>query len=239
MGNTWTKDSLHFGDAIRIGAAICICEEDSVYVDGLLSELERMRVDVAWLANNCKLETVDKLRAFPRTVSVTNFSGSFHNCLRNYPFEALENGYDWIIQWDADEIWEPKAPRKLRNILKNQQMIQVRMAHVWEQNGEKFITLDMGDEKDRIYNTQYKWRYLQRVVAGPTNFDEDLRPSKADIWIIHDGYSTPEKRQFHKERWNRLHGQSVGRNPYGHWNRITDHDFRPTLIPYDEFVSKL
>src|SRR3990167_8330804 len=222
MGSTWVKNQGYPGSS-RLGVAICICEEDAHYLDQLLPELERIKADVAWLANNCSGETKGRIYDFGRTVAMTEFDGSFHNCLRNYPFEALEKRCDWILQHDADETFEPKFLEKLKYALDGQMMLSVKMCHVWEEDGKRYLTTDMGDEKDRLYNTKYKWRYLQKVVAGPTNFDAELEPEKSDLWIIHWGYSTSEKRSFHKQRWDRLHGKSVGRNPYGHWNRITAH----------------
>jgi hypothetical protein len=209
------------------------------YLDQLLPEIERIGADVAWLANLCSDATIKRLHDFPRTVSVTVMNVSFHNCLRNYPFEALEKDHDWVMQMDADETLEPNAQEKLAFALGKQPMLKMKMAHVWEADGKRYLTTDMGDEKDRLYNTTYKWRYLQKVVAGPTNFDIEVNPEQSNIWVIHWGYSTPEKRSFHKQRWDRLHGRSVGRNPYGLWSAINDPSFAPEIVPYDDFIKKL
>src|SRR3990167_3748389 len=100
---------------MKIGASIPICGRDEEWLDQLLPEIERMDVDVAWLLNRCGKEMTDRIRAFPRTVALHSYDGIYHNCLRNYPMEHLvTQGYDWMLQWDADETWEPRAPEKLR-----------------------------------------------------------------------------------------------------------------------------
>lgn len=214
---------------MRIGAAICICEQDAHYLPALLPELERMNVDVAWLANNCSDETVKILNDFTRTVGVHRHEGIFNNCLRNYPLDILKKaGYDWCIQWDADEMWEKDAPQKLQTILRDQILIQVRMAHVWEKDGN-WLTTDWASERDRIYNLKYQWLYLQRVVAGATLIDAELITTPEDIWMIHWGYSSKEKREHHKKRWDRIHGNSTGKNPYGMWDTITQEGYEPKL----------
>ena len=222
---------------LRVGAGIPLCEEDVEYLPQLFAEIERMDVEVAWLLNNCSPETIQRVREFKRTYWWREFNGDFHNCLRNFPLEAMEHDFDWFIQWDADETWEPGAPEKLRQILnthKQYGLIQVRMAHAWEHEGEMLYTTDWASERDRVYNMSkdFRWRYLSKVIAGPTNlFNGDCRTENpVNLWMLHWGYSTNEKRQHHKRRWDRLHGISVGRNPYGQWDTITKSGYVPDLI---------
>jgi len=224
-----------------IGAAIPICEKDSVYLDTLLPEIERMGVDVAWLANNCSEKTVDKLKRFKRTISVDVHDGSFNNCMRQYPLDALKKaGYEWMLQWDADETWEKFAPGKLRRLLKDQKMITVRMAHVWEMEDGRYVTMDWSTERDRIYNLKYSWVYNSAVTAGPTCLDEEVKNGYPEnVWMIHWGYSTDEKRKSHKIRWDTNHGRSIGKNPYGQWNTITEEGYVPNLVSYEQFQRQL
>ena len=139
-----------------------------------------------------------------------------------------------------DETWEPKAPEKLREALKDQKMVTVRMAHVWEKGENKFVTMDWASERDRIFNLKHNWGYLHKVVAGPTLLDE-MTPTMqtADIWMIHWGYSTAEKRKAHKIRWDLNHGHSVGKNPYGMWKTINELGYEPKLTDYQKFIKML
>ena len=210
------------------------------YLPQLLAEIGRLEVDVAWLANNCSEASKAKLGRFKRTVGIYSYDGPFHNCLRQYPLDILKSaGYDWAIQWDADETWEPSAPKKLRKFLKDQALIQVRMAHAWEKNGKDYLTTDWAAERDRIYNLKYRWVYTQRVVAGATCLDGEVEVSQVNLWMIHWGYSTDKKRQQHKVRWNLNHGNSVGKNPYGMWDTITQEGYEPKLEGFESFISKL
>lgn len=224
---------------MRIAASIPICEEDREWLDQLLSEIERMDVDVAWLLNNCSEETITTIKRFRKTVATYEYNGSYHNCLRNYPLEALDQlGYDWALQWDSDEIWEPKAPSKLRNVLASNPlapMFQIKMAHLW---GDDQVMTSFAAERDRIFNLKYKWVYMDKVVAGPTCLTS-IKERMADLWMIHYGYSTPERRLQHKNRWDRNHGKSVGKNPYSLWKTISDPLFKPELLGYNEFISAL
>lgn len=224
----------------KIAASIPVCEEDKDYLDMCFAEIARMDVSVAWLANNCSEETLQKLRDFRRTVGVSVQDGYFNNCMRNYPMEILQNlDFDWMLQWDVDETWEPKAPGKLRSVLADQQMLQVRMGHVWMKDNETYITTDFSSERDRVYNLKYPWMYLSKVVAGPTCMNSPNNPTPVPVWMVHWGYSTLEKRQTHKQRWDVNHGRSVGKNPYGHWQTISQPDYEPKLTPFDEFIDKL
>ena len=225
---------------MKIGAAICICEADTYLLAPLFNELQRMDFDVAWLANNVSQETLDKLKNFPNTVECVIYNGSFHNCLRQYPLDILKlHGYDWCVQMDMDEIWEPKAPQKLKKILKDQKMITVRMAHIWQKEGRHYVTTDWASERDRIYNLKYDWVYLSKVVAGASLIGDNPDPKVEDIWMIHFGYMSPELRRRHKIRWDANHGKSVGKNPYGMWDTITQEGYEPKLTLYTEFLDSL
>lgn len=225
---------------MKIGAAICLCEQDAYYLPPLFNEIERMDVDVAWLLNNCSQETIEKINNFPRTVGSYIYNGSFHNCLRQYPLDILKKeGYEWCIQWDADETWEPNASQKLRKVLKDQKMITVKMAHIWQKEGRHYITTDWASERDRIYNLHYDWVYLSRVVAGATLLGVSFEPEIVDVWMIHWGYMTQTKRLQHKARWDANHGKSVGKNPYGQWKTITEEGYEPHLTLYTEFIKTL
>ena len=224
----------------KIGFAIPICEQDKDYLQIILPEIKRMGGDVSWLANDCSEETIKQLKDFERTVSIDIKDGSFNNCMRNYPMEALKKkGYEWCIQMDMDETWESDAPGKLRRILKDQKLIQVRMGHVWEKNSEKYITTDWASIRDRIYNLKYEWYYMDRVVAGAKTLDDKYEPTLENIWMIHWGYSTQEKRLKHKARWDANHGHSAGKNPYGQWKTITQEGYEPKLIHFDDFLKEL
>ena len=221
---------------LKLGAAIPICEQDTAYLGVLLPEIERMGMDVAWLANNCSTGTVERLRGFSRTVGVHEHHGSYNNCLRNYPMEILKaKGCDWLVQWDADELWEPEAPERLRAAIKDQKAITVRMGHIW---GES-VTTDWASERDRLYNLKYPWIYTDKVIAGARLLDQEWTPEVVDVWMIHYGYSTPELRKSHKIRWDLNHGHSVGKNPYGQWNTINQENYTPNLVEYSEFISGL
>lgn len=223
---------------MQIGAAIPICEKDAHYLPVLLPEIERMQVDVAWLANNCSEETIEKLASFSRTVAVEVYDGIFHNSLRQYPLDELKaKGYDWCIQWDADETWEELAPQKLTDLLTTQQLVQVRMAHVWEKDGKNYVTTDWAAERDRIYNLKYNWFYTSRVIAGATLLDEPVITTPLDIWMLHWGYATAERRAYHKTRWDRIHGNSAGKNPYGMWDTITQEGYEPKLLDFDDYYK--
>jgi hypothetical protein len=231
---------------MRIVASIPICEEDVGYLPSLFTEIERMDVDASWVMNNCSPETVERIRSFSRTVWQREFNVSFHNCLRNFSLEAVELSYDWLIQWDADETWEPDAPEKIRKMLSqkgNYGLVPVRMAHAWDKDGETYFTTDWAAERDRIYNMdkRYRWRYLNRVTAGPTNlYGGDERPKDPlNLWMLHWGYQTKEKRDFHKKRWDKLHGISMGKNPYGQWSTITQAGYEPHLIDYKTLIKNI
>ena len=57
----------------KIGAAIPICEQDKDYLPVIFSELDRLDVDVSWLANNCSPETIKNLLSFERTKGIREY----------------------------------------------------------------------------------------------------------------------------------------------------------------------
>jgi hypothetical protein len=221
---------------MKIGIFLCICEEDAIrWLDQLLPNLEAIGLPVSWYADHCSPETLVRLRSMPFTLAVHDEQVKpFSEQSKEIAFDAL-SGFDWAVQMDSDETWQTDAGELLRQALASTSNLLVRcpMVTMWEHEGKMMVRTDLGSQRYRIriYNLAYRWHWADPVTNGPyaIGYTGDAQPFDIPVRVFHWGYSTPALRLMHKERWDRIYGSHIGRNPYGLWNQITDPNDKPVL----------
>lgn len=214
----------------RIGVYTSICEEDVVWIPQYLKEIERLGLDFVMHFDRCTDETKKRIKAHPRCVGSTeqdDHAREFSETDKQKAHDKLiELGYDWSMAWDMDETWEKDMPAKLDMVraCTDYDYIIVHFFHLW--GDSKHIRVD--EEFGRGSRTKFQnlksfdWKWRSHVVNGPSAVGNKgyqwCRMGWMNIHCIHWGLMTPELRQFHKDRWDRIYGHhSDNGNPYGFW----------------------
>ena len=193
----------------QVVAIVPIHQRDAdLYLNQLFKEFDRLDWDVVWHINNMDKETTSKIIDHPRTLGYSlSLDGVFVDSDRNAAVEiAQSSGAPWISPHDADETLEPCAPTMLQDMLKRKHHYVVRWYNIWEvkEDGTLMIRVDgafMG-YKARFYPVN-PWKYEYRGVASLYPVGNNWCP-REDSWlrILHWGFSTPESRQWHYNRWD-------------------------------------
>jgi hypothetical protein len=155
--------------------------------------------------------------------------------------ELVRQGFDWAIQWDADETWAVPFWEPLRGFLSSQKAdsVDVRWVNLWGEKTHARTDDHFGRggncyTRTKLYRIgeNVKWVFKSSVVYGPSpqvngNWIEHTTSYCPGLHCVHWGYRTPELREEHRVRWNRVYGHHWdGKNPYGLWDYLTD----PTVL---------
>lgn len=239
-----------------IVAVTPVCEEDACWLPQFMREAESINVEVAWFLDNVSDSTERTIRDWSRTIGFALLKDNgvkFSEVFRTFPTNiAVESGASHFMPWDIDETygpevkdllrhiveWEPKPPNKIWTFHKYE---------VW-QDSYPFPLIRCDEPFSPFYGYRHKlypcrppgggeWRYAFHT-NGPIRYlpngeRTELQYEKTDGRVIHWGFSTPELRGMHCDRWNRLYEQ----NPYGTWQAAIDEDRKPWLLPLFPWMS--
>ena len=144
-------------------------------------------------------------------------------------------GFRWALSWDTDETFERDAAGKLLELgRRNDVCLKLPFVVAWDESSRIRVNspFSTGEAwKHAAYNlgTGGAWRFVDAAVKGPKLYPRGRRRGPArveaecfNLMKIHWGYMTEELRRFHKERWDRIYGAVVGKNPYGLWDFLLD-----------------
>lgn len=240
---------------MNAGIYTSICEEDHIWIDQYLAEIERLRFPFAINLDGCSRQTKLRLiqhRLCAGATSNDNPKKEFDETQKQGILEIISGkGFDWAIPLDMDETFETDFTNRLGQIDTNAyDVINIRWVNLWE--SKEHIRTDgpfANASRDKFYNLKnYRWRHLQKAVNGPTAFPKNTsrirrttivepRTFKTDIIAcIHWGLMTRELRELHKERWDRIYGKAVGRNPYQWWNHSLDEGNFPPVLEKHNYI---
>lgn len=232
----------------QVVAVIPIHQRDAdLYLDQLMAEITRLDWDATWHLNGLAPEVVVRIANWPRTVgySLARSNDPFVDIDRNYALKmAMESGAPWISPHDADETLEPNAPEILKELLKTPAHIVTKWYNIWKVDSEGLhIRMDgqFFGYKARFYHTGgYKYCYRMNSASVYPDKGYDWPPRvDSGLRILHWGFSTPESRLWHFNRWD-------GKINSSYWKGLVDpvmalqcslQVFDPNLT-HDEFYGR-
>lgn len=223
-----------------------ICEEDEIWIDQYLAEVERLKLPFAMNFDRCSQRTKDRLQNHPCCAAKTyqdrkrqEFTEDSKQAIFNLVVAA---GFDIGLAWDVDETYEKNAPEKLEQIKQlDFDIIKTNWWNLWETPAQiRFDGPFNNGHRDKFFHLtgEYHWKFLSPVVNGPTAHTRKgaihtnrLRCiNDFDFSCLHWGMMTRELREQHKQRWDRVYGRAVGKNPYGFWNYALDEKTYPPQL---------
>lgn len=228
----------------QVVAAIPVCEPDAVlWLDRLLANLASVGVGVAWFLDNVSDLTFQKVESFPNTIGwgkLDDPSVPFREIHRQHPLNlAVRAGAEWMLRMDVDEELEPNAAVVMAPLLSAKCAWKARWYNVWRETTPlPLIRFDPPFRPADNYRVclhplrDYQWQFRPTAVAS-AYCNREIATEWSDLRLIHRGFSTPELRRMHKERWDRLYAP----NPYGMWNAACDEAKEAWLWPWMPWLT--
>lgn len=232
-----------------VAAFIEICEEDAWLMDQLLAEVERLEMPFGIHLDRCSEGT--KKRMKKHRLCVASFEQNdpkkeYTEQHKQVIFDKLSalKKYNWLVQWNADEIWEKDAPAKFPEYLaRPEEYLYVRWINCW--GDLQHIRVDSvfgGAVRVKFYNVsgRRRWTFDHPITHGCKLLDrsgkakavEEVSSWKGELVCLHTGLMTREAREFRRSRWDRIYTKAVGNNPYGFWEYgLMEEEYPPTIVP--------
>lgn len=236
---------------MKIAAFTPFCSADAHYIPRYLAEVERLDVHFSVHIDRMR-DGYEELVHHPRCVGFTKHSGDeeYTEQHKQGALEILqEQGFDWAVHWDADEVWERDAPAKLRRSCESElDHQQVTWVNAWgDINHIRVDTIFAYPPRVKLYNLQHdprtgrrrRWFFDHPITYGCKMVDNTGRVmhgigdyALSDLVCIHTGYMTRELRLYHKERWDRIITTAVGNQPLKTWEYVCNEEqFPATVVP--------
>lgn len=235
----------------KIGAFTSVCEEDAHFLPKYLAETERVGMDFVMHFDKCSPATKFLVIKHPRCVGITENNGPNSHFDEMHKQPALDLlvslGYDWAVNWDADETWERDAVVKMQSLSPGVDVYDYKWVNLWDD--PRFIRVDgplANGHRARFYNLKSgaRWEFYNPKINGArADFGKyqklrgETHLEKLDLVSIHWGMLTKEMRAHHKKRWDFLYGRHTddGKNPYGFWEWACDESITPELVEHGYF----
>lgn len=221
-----------------IGAYTPICQEDERWVSQYLAEVERLGIYFAIHLDRCSLPLKLKTAYHPRCIGYTEQNHpdvEYREDCREKLINMLEErGVTLALLWDIDETWERMAPEKLQNLLDNKTFDNARVhwINLWGDN--QTVRIDNHSNPYRVkinrLDRGINWTWNGIVVDPYADGRREVTTLGTDLVCLHHGLKTPELRRLHKERWDRVYGYHLGKNPYSYWNDMLDEVKYPPVL---------
>jgi glycosyltransferase involved in cell wall biosynthesis len=154
--------------------------------------------------------TPEIIRSFKRVTQIfTNPPGTlpFNNGCesdnRNKTLQlARHRKADWVLQIDADEIFEDHIRLELPALIAKGYSTKFQICHFWNDIDHFRVDGDWGSFcRYRLFKMRDRLRYSpQHIIATPRAFDRKNR-QKSDIKILHYGWLNTGIRKKHLERY--------------------------------------
>jgi len=232
------------GKGSRITLAMLVRNEAGRYLRRVLAHAAQYIDGAVILDDASDDETVEVCREVLRGVPlvlVSNKTPSFHNeaVLRRQLWNlAIKNDPDWILILDADEIFEDRAVKELRELAANPdaEVLAFRLYDMWDETHYREDTWWRAHHYYRPFMVRYlpgfpyEWRETpQHCGRFPKNI-ANLRWVTSPLRVKHLGWMKPADRLAKYYRYKRL-------DPGGHYGIREQYlsilDPKPNLVPWD------
>lgn len=238
----------------NVCAFTSILDEDCVWIDQYLKEVDRLGMPFAVHFDRCSADTKRKLRHAHRVgwTSQDDPDVEFDETHKQAVFDlVVRKGFDWALAWDVDEVFEKGAVDRCRQLcsLTNYDQMTVRWLNLWE--NDHHVRVDGPfSVVDRVkwYNLRsQRWKFNHVVINGARAVDEwgipyevpgrpsrrEMRLYNSELVMLHHGLKTEALRLQHKDRWDRIYGR-VGGNPYKIWQyAVNEKEYPPVVESHD------
>jgi len=206
------------------------------FLPQLLSEFLRLDWGVVWHINNIwNPDLLDQIQGFRNTVGWTETNQT--NYRKSDGWRALELAQlaepEWVVPHDADETWEPNAPKLLEKLLNHRALYVVPWYNIWAQtDGELLIRMDKPylGVRPRLYPVgPWRWEYRNTLTASPycCQCNNSLQTlSTGSVRVLHWGFSTQDLREYHHALWNNNKAEDSD-----YWSWMMEKP--PLLKPFD------
>ncbi len=210
-----------------------------LWLDQLLAEFEWLDWEVVWhidrLSNQ---EHLERIVNYSRTIGYSTPIGPptpFVDCDRNYAWQIAEQaGASWISLHDSDETYEPKASELTPRLLKRRCLYQMPWYNIWKVDSDRGLWIRVDKPfvgiRPRLYPIGPWTCDFKSTTASAYPHGPPLDVVETDIRILHWGFSTPELRRSHYERWH-------GKVNSGWWAGIVGTDDRLQTKQFDPNVN--
>lgn len=227
-----------------IAAFTSVCEEDSVWSESYLIEIDRLGIPFFIHFDRCSRETKNFFKHWCKGYTENdNHSREFNEMDKQGVLDLLQvhKGVTWAMAFDVDEVFERDAPEKLKQVemLSEVDYLNSSMFNCWGDKGKIRVDSPFDNyHRARFYSlkTGYRWVFRNKAVNGPTLMGKLVtKEGGVDVVCLHLGMMTREMRQHHRERWDRIYRAAMGKNPYNYWNHLcSEEEYPPTVIdnPY-------
>jgi hypothetical protein len=235
-----------------------LCEEDASWIDQYLAEIERLYIPFVINFDRCSQRTKERIGNHRLCIGTCNqdnpameFSEKSKQPVLNVIARiAQEWGPTWALAWDIDETWERDAPEKFAKLFNQQaavegtDVLRTRWVNLW--GDPMHIRVDppfRGVLREKLYRMapRLAWKFVSSVTNGPRGYDLNdgsysRQVSNTDIVCLHHGLMTHELRALHRDRWNRIYGRAIGKNPYQIWDCAFDPERCPPEIADNPYI---
>lgn len=229
----------------HITLALLVRNEADRYLDKVLNQARQYIDEAVILDDASEDNTVEVCKSLLQGIPLTLVSNSepgFHNevTLRKQLWDLTVSTHpDWILILDADEIFEDKAVKLLRELALRQDIFHYyfRLYDLWDENAYREDTYWSAHKWYRpfmiryIPDFEYRWRETPQHCG---RFPENIHQHYGEIHplrIKHLGWMKPEDRLKKYRRYQELDPDAV----YGikeQYESILDPN--PNLIPWSE-----
>lgn len=239
---------------MSFAAFVEVCQEDAWLIPQFVHEVERMDMPFAMHFDKCSDELKDRLRKHPLCVGSVHFDSpgvEYTEKHKQAVFDLLnyQHRWDWLVQWNIDEIWEKDAPAKLKQAAKKHKAadyLLVQWVNCWgDLDHIRVDTLFASAKRVKLYNVQgnRRWGFDHPITHGCKLIDDktgpraktEIKGEHSEVVCLHTGLMTRELRELHKARWDRIYTAAVGNNPLGFWDYcLNETEYPPTVVenPY-------
>ncbi len=226
-----------------------ICEEDAIWIDQYLAEVERLGIKFAINFDRCSRELKNRMVFHPNFAYCFNHDDHSKEYTEQdkqkvFDYVQYRGGKKWALHWDMDEIWAKDTPDKLMALAsRSEDYLRTSWINLW---GDKEHIRNDGPgglcssaRRVKLYNVSNgrRWKFDHPITYGCKLMDaEGNCPhgngvlGETDIDCLHTGLMTRELREQHSARWDRIYGKAVGENPYGFWKQLLDEGNNPPTI---------
>lgn len=228
---------------VQIGAWLATCEDDALrWGEQWLAEATRLQIQFTVYFDKCSQAVVDMFRTNDLFLGGINGSKPFDELCKDEALQLLRSrsNADWLMTWDTDETWEPEAPQKLK-LLEPLDCDEVRISWVnlWNDSDVVLVNYPSNPVRSKLFTGKRAWKYAHGCVATPGLLPpQPGKEESIDLVCLHHGLMTRELREMQKQRWDKIYGRVMGRNPYGAWDWVlNEKDHPPLTMPLDEFLK--
>lgn len=187
----------------KIVACMPVRDEEWI-LEKTLGDLSTYVDEIVIVDDGSKDRTPEIIKSFPKVTAIhTNppgtkpFGNGQESTNRNKTLElARQRKADFILQIDADEIFEERIKSELHNLIDRGCSAKFRVLHFWGDTMNFRVDGEWGGfYRYCLFRLLPRMRFSpQHVIATPKAFDRKNK-CKSDVRLLHYGWISPRQRE--------------------------------------------